>query len=170
MHLLWFQWIWNCISRTYLGFLWHLLCFNTVLYPQLYGIFCCWIQILIWFSLNLEIFSLFHFLKFNFVRCEWNTLVLAVLWCFWLNRNNLILKRHGSNISFIFHQILHLIIYWTENLTIRQDSATSSIAQTIHSHPTQDNMLSTGDTSPAGGSQPTMTVMASTPGPDNSEI
>ena len=76
-----------------------------------------------------EIFSLFHILKFNFDRSGWNTLVFVALWCFWLNWNNIVFKSHGRNISFIFHQFLHLISCWTDNLVTRLDAAT--MVQTI---------------------------------------
>lgn len=55
-----------------------------------------------------ETFSLFKMVKFNNSKKGWNTLVHAILWSIWLNRNSIIFRQNGRNLFSILYQILHL--------------------------------------------------------------
>ena len=46
-----------------------------------------------------EIFSLFLYAKFNLNLLCWNMLVLAIVWCIWLNRNSIIFRNQFKNLS-----------------------------------------------------------------------
>ena len=88
------------------------------------------------------IFSFHHALNFKFSYQCWNSLVLAIIWTLWLNRNALIFRHFGLNINSIFHQILLLFLYWTDILTAGQDNLSHTLNQVKQdwdqAHPVQD--------------------------------
>ena len=57
--------------------------------------------------------------------------MMAILWSLWFNRNSVIFRRHGKNLSSLLYQILHLTSYWTDTLLIGHGSVISSISQAI---------------------------------------
>ena len=77
------------------------------------------------------IFSLFKMVKFNINVKDWNTLVHAILWSIWLNRNSVIFKQNSRNLFSILYQILHLTSSWAEIIFLGRGSTASSISQAI---------------------------------------
>ena len=69
--------------------------------------------------------------KFNIYLKDWNSLVMAILWSLWLNRNLVIFRQRGKNLSSLLYQILHLTSCWVDTLLTSYGSTVSSMSQAI---------------------------------------
>ena len=78
-----------------------------------------------------EIFSLYSAFKFNISQQGWNTFFLSALWCLWLNRNEVVFRSLGRNISSVFHNNLSLTACWEDITLVGQRPDQASIPSSL---------------------------------------
>ena len=76
-----------------------------------------------------DIFSLHYALKVNISYQGRNSLVLAILWTLWLNKNAINFRNLGRNINSIYHHILLLTTFQTDTLIAGQDNLSQTLKQ-----------------------------------------
>ena len=86
------------------------------------------------FSITLkQVFSLKRHLVVQVCNLGWNTLLLVIFWCLWLNRNEVVFRNNNRGVNSIFMHILALTSFWLDHGSSGQEATGSVTSSTLKS-------------------------------------